>query len=483
MNKKLQAKQAANLDEVLQPRRRPNVTALDNLLDRFSEPLNPESVKLNIPSIPSNDTSDDIASNTSNDTADSRAISTSDDIVDSRADSRADSTANSSVSNPVSNPVNSPVNSPANNRADSRANNTADSPVDSPASNRALSRAVSPANYTATSRANSRALSTPVSGNVTRENVQRRQSAKVKGQPLDASHTATEQKLYSVLYRLTITHGENPRRFTNIELQGLTGISSNKTVLRGLRGLCAKLSIVITNREGQNRYGIEMLVRAPSEIMQMRHQCGLRIEPVRKAIVGYTDAVRYNELLSLNMADDIADDTPDDMAESLVNNHGGITQPVMSKIHNQPPPLLLINKYGDDEQKTTDSSSQITTPFDAEKLTQVRELFTELSNGGRWKPERDEPAYAQIQHVPLWHIIVGLANSLIRCTEHRYSSLRYAVPAILEHYQTMKLFPEREMLGVAYNLMQRALNCRAAGKWTIPEWETGAPLPPDDEQA
>jgi hypothetical protein len=103
-------------------------------------------------------------------------------------------------------------------------------------------------------------------------------------------------------------------------------------------------------------------------------------------------------------------------------------------------------------------------------LIQVQELFQALSNGGKWKPERDNEAFQQIKHVPLWHIIMGLCYSVTKSTEHKFNSLVYAVPSILDHYEKMKSFPSGDMLSIAYKQMRVTVNCIENGKWTIPEW-------------
>jgi hypothetical protein len=465
MKKKQLQRQAANLASAVEPHRRPNREALDAMLAQFTEPTSPVITPLVAKPDTANDTPRDIATDTANSTAENTAINP----ATYTAESKATSPATSPTLSLVNNTATSPAESTAQNRATNRVANTATSPAMSTATRSSDSPAISPTRNTAESPAMSTA-GRPVI-----------RSGKVKGQPLDATHTSTEQKLYSVLYRLTVTQNENPRRFTNVELQGLTGLGSNKTVLRGLRGLCAKLSLVITNREGQNRYGIEMLVRTPNEILTLRQQCGLRIEPVRKAIVGYTDATRYEQLLRLNVMDDMTGDIADDLADDRAGYHAPMTQPAVSDLHSQTAASMMINNKGDDALKNTNASSPITAPVDEEKLAKVRDLFEQLSNGGHWKAERDEEAYRQIQHVSLWHIIAGLASSLLRCQEHRFNSLKYAVPAILEHYEQMKHFPEGEMLTVAYQQMRRALICRDAGKWTVPEWEAGQALPPDSE--
>jgi hypothetical protein len=73
-----------------------------------------------------------------------------------------------------------------------------------------------------------------------------------------------------------------------------------------------------------------------------------------------------------------------------------------------------------------------------DRESEVRALFERLSNG-RWKQKRDLTAYAEISHIPLWHIILVLCYSMARSTEHRMSTFGYAVPTILEHY-----FPSTE---------------------------------------
>lgn len=480
--------------------RSPSSTPLGEINDNIKELTLPRETADEMASETANSTADNIANNTATSLTTSPADNTTISIPDSPSDSLTDSDANNNAANPPISLTDSRAGSPTISRAESLAtshahslvHSTVESTAESEADNTTDSRAESPLVSPAASTALARAQKTSAAIARRNQSVGRvvKKSPKVHGQPLDATHTASEKSVYSVMYRLTITAGENPRRFTNPELQGLTGINSNTTIGRALKGLCSKLSIVITNRQGQNRHGIELYVRPPSEILQLREAAGLIIEPVRKEIMAITNPQAYEQLFRLNVSDETADDMANDMADEMANSRAGsptasmgLMQPLdLSKMQVQKKESLLINKYSDDVSKKTDTSSPIRGEIDAEKLAQVRDLFHELSNGGKWKPERDEAAFLEIQHVPLWHIIVGLANSLIRCTEHRYSCLRYSVPAILEHYDKMKLFPERDMLGVAYNLMQRALNCRAAGKWTIPEWEAGPTMPPDPEQ-
>src|SRR5579871_4158812 len=63
------------------------------------------------------------------------------------------------------------------------------------------------------------------------------------GYYLDATHTGAEQRVYSVMYRETISKGASERHFSVRELLRKTGILAENTVRRALRGLINKQSI------------------------------------------------------------------------------------------------------------------------------------------------------------------------------------------------------------------------------------------------
>src|SRR5215207_1341820 len=67
---------------------------------------------------------------------------------------------------------------------------------------------------------------------------------------LDATHTLSEQKIYSVMYR-----AERERHWGFLELSRLTGIRSDTTIRRAIDGLIAKLSIEVTAYQNGNRLG------------------------------------------------------------------------------------------------------------------------------------------------------------------------------------------------------------------------------------
>jgi hypothetical protein len=280
--------------------------------------------------------------------------------------------------------------------------------------------------------------------------------------PLDATHTQAEKAVYSVMYRECVTKGVNPRRFTTAELMKLTGINSNTTIIRALRGLRAKLSVEIVSREDERRIGVLYRVLAPADILRERAQAGIVIEPRRKMIVSGPNSTTGSTTASTS------DSTTASTSLSSADRRLESAQPDVQDVNN--PSLYKNHEEISDDGGGTPSSHG---GRDEALLAQVRLLFEQLSNGGTWKDERDLPAFEKIRGVPLWHVIMGLCYSVTRATERRFSSLAYAVPSILQHYETMGEFPDSDMVAIAYQQKRRTLTAIETGKWTVLEWEAG----------
>lgn len=285
---------------------------------------------------------------------------------------------------------------------------------------------------------------------------------------LDSTHTSAEQKVYSVMYRETVSKGMNGRRFSVAELMELTGINSNTTIIRALKGLMEKYSIEVVSRESSRRYGVLYKVNTPSEITQLRNENNILIEHRRKEIIRGVKG-------SLNeTTNEITSETSNNTSSSFDSHFTRYAENKhldVQKINNSAVHIIIDknrNKLGGDS-----SSSSPPAQDDDEKLTKVRDLFEQISNGGKWKNERDLSAFEEIKKVSLWHIIMGLCYSVVRSQEHKFSSLAYAVPAILEHGKQMSVFSEQDMLPIAYKTMRQTLNCIQSGKWSIPEWLAG----------
>jgi hypothetical protein len=105
---------------------------------------------------------------------------------------------------------------------------------------------------------------------------------------LDATHTASEQRIYSVMYRETVSKGQRERHFGFKELCTKTGIRSDRTIRRALDGLQEKLSVEIVSYFHGNPLGPRYRVYEPKEIIKRRKAAGIEIDPQSKRIITST---------------------------------------------------------------------------------------------------------------------------------------------------------------------------------------------------
>ncbi len=103
---------------------------------------------------------------------------------------------------------------------------------------------------------------------------------------LDATHTPSEQQIYSVMYRETLSKGQKERHFGFKELCSKTGIRSDRTIRRALDGLQEKLSVEIISYYHGNPLGPRYRVYDPKEILKRRKTAGIEIDPQSKRILG-----------------------------------------------------------------------------------------------------------------------------------------------------------------------------------------------------
>jgi len=279
---------------------------------------------------------------------------------------------------------------------------------------------------------------------------------------LDSTHTGSEQRVYSVMYRETIAKKIAERHFGTAELMRATGIRSDKTVRLAIDGLLQKKSIGIVRYDVGNRLGPRYRIFGPKEIFEMRARCGIEIDPQSKKILPPVDTTAATPVF-----------TPvDTVPLSTVNT--GVTGPVVTGRGNYPStPVESTGPYKYHELSNADSDVESSSASIRDDIERVKVLFDQLANGGKWRDDRDNATFEQIASIPLWHIIMGLCYSVARSPEHKMSSLAYAVPQIQEHYKQMQFFPDSDMLEIAYRTLRRTLLCISTGNWTIPDWETG----------
>jgi hypothetical protein len=102
---------------------------------------------------------------------------------------------------------------------------------------------------------------------------------------LDATHTASEKSVYSVMYRETVSKGIAERHFGPAELMKKTGLRSRNTVHKALYGLQEKLSVEVVSEANGNPAGPRYRVYGWREIEERRKAPGITIDPQTKRIV------------------------------------------------------------------------------------------------------------------------------------------------------------------------------------------------------
>ncbi len=112
-----------------------------------------------------------------------------------------------------------------------------------------------------------------------------REVPRTSPQYLDATHTASEQRVYSVMYRETISRGAKERHFGPKELCEKTGIRSDRTIRTALDGLISKLSVEIISHFNGSTLGPRYRVFEPREIATRRKASGIEIDPQSKRIL------------------------------------------------------------------------------------------------------------------------------------------------------------------------------------------------------
>ncbi|GEM_PF-6639422 len=271
---------------------------------------------------------------------------------------------------------------------------------------------------------------------------------------LDATHTASEAKIYGYLYRLSIAKGQSTCRASLADFQNRLGLAKN-TIIRALRGLAEKLSIDVIERRPGSRIGSLYRVYNVKEILSRRKEAGIEIDElkriVRKGSIKRSversierSKIERSMVQKLNVQLNVQD-------EHKSQNNSDLELKVQT-----PKNLYLRN---DDDVDTSSSYSD----DDDDAQTRIRQIYCHLT-GNPWRSS-DSNAAQEIIHIPIAHIILGICYSLDRATSHRVGSLKYCVPSILDHYEAMKAFPQKELTEIAYTHMLRVKQAQKTGNW------------------
>lgn len=270
---------------------------------------------------------------------------------------------------------------------------------------------------------------------------------------LDATHTASEAKVYGYLYRLSIVRGQNTCRASLSEMQQSLGLAKN-TLIRAIRGLIEKLSIDALDRRAGSKIGSLFRIYPVKDILTRRKEAGIEIDEFKRIVPNSSierSIERINERSKIEPLN---------------------VQKLNVQLNVQPPTKSLSEGNLNDVARKTkhfylrnddDVSSSSLGDDEIFQLSRIREVYCGITEN-EWRAT-DEAEAKNILHIGIGHVILGICYSVDRASNHQVGSLKYCVPAILDHYEAMKSFPEEALMSIAYSHMMRIKLAQKKNAW------------------
>ncbi|MEM4409537.1 MAG: hypothetical protein QXI19_12425 [Candidatus Caldarchaeum sp.] len=269
---------------------------------------------------------------------------------------------------------------------------------------------------------------------------------------LDSTHTNSEAKIYSIMYRHTHSRGVQEAYFSVRRLMALTGLNSPNTVRKGLAGLIEKRSIELLKFAGHSPDGSLYRVYKPKEIFEARERAGIQIDACTKKIIEAPKGVSEGVSLAVSqtVSPSVSEGVSKGVSESVSKIDTPTDTPGVSKIDTPQPPTPYIknnniystyisirslsssisssNIYGNGKNKVDDFDD------DSEYSHKQHVIFLyEKYTGNPWKPQDDE-RYEAIKDVLPDVIEAAIITSVLRC-KTRVNSLAYCEGAISEYME------------------------------------------------
>jgi hypothetical protein len=270
---------------------------------------------------------------------------------------------------------------------------------------------------------------------------------------LDATHTASEAKIYGYLYRLSIAKGQPTCRASFAEMQDALGLAKN-TLIKALRGLADKLSIDVVDRRPGSGIGSLYHIYSVKEILSRRKERSIEIDELKRVVVKRSverSIERLIERTEIERSMVQNSNVQLNVQDATNSNALDILTPSTEKPKN----LLLRN----DDDNT--SSSYV--DDELSKLESIKAIYCDLT-GNDWR-DQDEEDLETIKRIPLAHIILGVCYSLDRAAGHQVNSLKYCIPSIIDHFEAMRSFPQKALIEIAYTHMMRFKQARTNEQW------------------
>jgi hypothetical protein len=225
-----------------------------------------------------------------------------------------------------------------------------------------------------------------------------REPPRTSPQYLDATHTASEQRVYSVMYRETLSRGVRERHFGPKELCEKTGIRSDRTIRTALDGLIEKLSIEIISNAIGSPLGPRYRVFEPKEIVGRRKAANIEIDTQSKKII--TPVVT-------GVVTGVA--TGDKNYRGTGVDSTGVTGVDFAGVYNN----KYINTIGGDAESAAGSSSNIKAADDDEAyallLFNLRRAVKELT--GRESPTADAERWGELAELLITELKIAAGRT------------------------------------------------------------------------
>jgi len=306
---------------------------------------------------------------------------------------------------------------------------------------------------------------------------------------LDATHTSSEQIVYSYMYRQTISQNVRERHFGPKELLVATPIRSHVTIRKAIDGLIEKLSIQIVKFVNGSPFGPRYRIYDPREIMNRRQKAGIQIDPVTKQIYSQDSAAASSlddeniesfthtvtPILTPTIAPTATPTTPTDTPTEIVGAPlqilGGVTPTEFVGVY--------INSKDNLESSdnTASSSSKSVTAGQPESkdedndedgaaishLDQIREIY-ERATGNSWTTA-DAEVVMRAKDIPVEVWGIAICYCLDRAPNHSYQRLAYVLEEARTHHETMKSFSQGDLRAILKHYLRTLDRVRATGSW------------------
>ncbi|MBA3441864.1 MAG: hypothetical protein H0T92_18555 [Pyrinomonadaceae bacterium] len=286
-------------------------------------------------------------------------------------------------------------------------------------------------------------------------------------EPLDATHSGSEQKIYSVMYRETISkNGNRERHFGFKELSKRTGIRSDYTIRKAIDGLIDKRSIEIVRYTHGNPLGPRYRIYKPREIEQRRRSACIVIDLQSKKIVKAESSPHLTEEYQQYGSTPVRTPVSTSVATGGKNYGGTPANSTGVTPANIAGDIKYINRGLGREAPATSSLSKSSgedTDEDSAYLEAIRDVYERVT-GNTWTTA-DTITAQRAQEVPveLWGI--AICYCVDRAPNHKFDRLAYVLEEARRHYEEMSKFSKSDLQVILKHSIRVIQRARGSGIW------------------